>query len=127
MSIDERRAKFRQDLIYQGVKKEHKTHRHLREIAHEKYRARRGAVSVPAASSKPDRGRRQTLAPLDEHVFRPHSTSRSRASRRSIDGTSQTRRGKAENSQITDSDGESDDDEQDIDEIWYVFVGSASC
>ncbi|KAI1136232.1 hypothetical protein F5Y05DRAFT_405497 [Hypoxylon sp. FL0543] len=118
VSIDERRAKFRQDLIYQGGRQGHTNHqsrRHIHDMVHEKYRARRGTVAGPT-SGKAERGRRETLAPLDERTFRPHSRSRSRTSRGSNDGTSQMADG---HSRFVDDD-ESDDDEQDIDEIWFA-------
>lgn len=50
VSIDERRAKFRQDLVYQGSGSSSKKHRDPRQVlhdVHEKYRARR--VSLQAA------------------------------------------------------------------------------
>ncbi|KAI2464197.1 hypothetical protein F4781DRAFT_413754 [Annulohypoxylon bovei var. microspora] len=115
VSIDERRAKFRQDLIYQGVNKG-QGHRNLHEIVHEKYRAKRNVVAGSNVSSKPERGRRETLAPPTEHAFRPHSRSRSRTSKSSVDGASQGGDGR---SQVVDYGEESDDDEQDIDEIWF--------
>ncbi|KAI0109356.1 hypothetical protein F4776DRAFT_643546 [Hypoxylon sp. NC0597] len=117
VSIDERRAKFRQDLIYQGVKKGHpghQQHRHLHEVIHEKYRARRRVVEGPT-STKPERGRSETLAPIDERAFRPHSRSRS-LTRGSMDEASEMADGQ---SHFIDEDDESDDDEQDIDEIWF--------
>ncbi|OTB02794.1 hypothetical protein M426DRAFT_264241 [Hypoxylon sp. CI-4A] len=117
VSIDERRAKFRQDLMYQGASKSHhQGHRHLHDIVHEKYRARRGAVAGPASSLRQVRGRRETLAPPDEHTFRPHSRSRSRTTRGSVDRESEK---DEEPAQFIDDGDESDDDEQDIDEIWF--------
>ncbi|KAI1474428.1 hypothetical protein F4774DRAFT_400648 [Daldinia eschscholtzii] len=120
VSIDERRAKFRQDLIYQGAAKGHEAHHHLHAVVHEKYRARRGAISGLGSSNKPERGRRETLAPPDEHTFRSHSRSRSQATRSSIDRRSQTSEGKPETAEMVDLDDDSDDDEQDIDEIWFA-------
>lgn len=65
---------------------------------------------------KPERGRRETLAPPEERVFRPHSRSRSRTTKGSLDLTSQPGDG---HSHVIDYAEESDDDEeQDIDEIW---------
>ncbi|KAI1800010.1 hypothetical protein F4811DRAFT_541352 [Daldinia bambusicola] len=117
VSIDERRAKFRQDLIYQGVGK---GHRPLHEAMYEKYRARRGAISGLTSVNKSERGRRETLEPLDEHAFRPHSRSRSQATRSSIDKRSQPSEAKPESTQMADVGNDSDDDEQDIDEIWFA-------
>ncbi|KAI1389340.1 uncharacterized protein F4822DRAFT_197703 [Hypoxylon trugodes] len=122
VSIDERRAKFRQDLMYQGVNKgrrEHHPHRHLHDIVHEKYRAKRAAISDSTPNAHPERGRRETLAPIDERAFRPHSRSKSRTPRASVDGMSQFGEGGQDASQFTDDDEESDD-EQDIDEIWFA-------
>lgn len=86
---------------------------------HEKYRTRQGAVSGLAPSNKPERGRCETLAPPNEHTFRPHSRSRSRATRSSVDRTSQVGDDKPGIAHMTDIDKDSDDDdEQDIDEIW---------
>lgn len=119
VSIDERRAKFRQDLIYQGGNRSKRhAHRHLHEVVHDRYRAKRGSTSGPSLGNRQERGRRETLAPVDERAFRPHSRSRSRTSRGSTDGASQVRDNKADPSFIDDGD-ESDDDEQDIDEIWF--------
>ncbi|KAH9994374.1 hypothetical protein F4779DRAFT_631776 [Xylariaceae sp. FL0662B] len=124
VSIDERRAKFRQDLIYQGVGKgcshhrDHAMHHKLHDM-HEKYRARRRmAVSGPESANDTDRGRRETLAPPDEHAFRPHSRSRSRTTKGSIDRSSQMADVRSEASRMLDDDS-SDDDDQDIDEIWF--------
>ncbi|KAI0880631.1 uncharacterized protein GGS22DRAFT_197398 [Annulohypoxylon maeteangense] len=116
VSIDERRAKFRQDLIYQGASKGQR-HRHLHEIVHEKYRTKRSAVMGSNSDGKPERGRRETLAPPKEQAFRPHSRSRSRTTKDSVDLTSQAG---DYHSRIVDYGEESDDDEQDIDEIWFA-------
>ncbi|KAI2602509.1 hypothetical protein GGR54DRAFT_623877 [Hypoxylon sp. NC1633] len=122
VSVDERRAKFRQDLIYQGANgghSNHRTHMPIHDKFHEKYRARRGAVSMPTTNDRPDRGRRDTLAPLDERAFRPHSRSRSRTTRGSADGATQVVNRPEASQTVADGD-ESDDDEQDIDEIWFA-------
>lgn len=66
------------------------------------------------------RGRRETLAPLDESAFRPHSRSKSRTTRGSFDQGSQAGGNNPDNNQTFDDADESDDDEQDIDEIWLV-------
>ncbi|KAI1770673.1 hypothetical protein F4818DRAFT_432290 [Hypoxylon cercidicola] len=123
VSIDERRAKFRQDLIYQGANKGHLNHpprRQLHNKVQEKYRAKRGHGWGSTPGNQPERGRRETLAPLDEHAFRPHSRSRSRATRGSIELASPNWEGKSEDPQVIDDGDESDDDEQDIDEIWFA-------
>ncbi|KAI1372553.1 hypothetical protein F4677DRAFT_432002 [Hypoxylon crocopeplum] len=120
VSIDERRAKFRQDLMYQGANRDHNTHPRFHEKFQEKYRARRGAVSGSISNGRLERGRRETLAPFDERAFRPHSRSRSRTTRGSIDRASQVGETRPETSQIIDDSDESDDDDQDIDEIWFA-------
>ncbi|KAI1079731.1 hypothetical protein F5B20DRAFT_150630 [Whalleya microplaca] len=124
VSIDERRAKFRQDLIYQGVGKSrvhHSDHSMQHKIhgIHEKYRTRRTAVSGPAANHGLERGRRETLAPPDEHTFRTHSRSRSRTTKGSTDRSSQVADARSEASRCIDDD-DSDDEVQDIDEIWFA-------
>ncbi|KAI1350944.1 hypothetical protein F5Y01DRAFT_284202 [Xylaria sp. FL0043] len=114
VSIDERRAKFRQDLIYQKPPENRRRHHHMLHDIHEKYRARRPSVSMPDNTA---RGRRSTLAPPAESAFRSHSRSASRATRSTTDGQGQA--GDAR-SDISCIDYDSDDDEQDIDEIWFA-------
>lgn len=116
VSIDERRAKFRQDLIYQ--KRPEDGHHHLLHDLHEKYRARRQAISGPHSADGTARGRRATLAPPEERAFRRHSRSASRASRSTMDGHGHT---PDVRSDISHLDGDDSDDEgQDIDEIWFA-------
>ncbi|KAI0197947.1 hypothetical protein F4808DRAFT_286358 [Astrocystis sublimbata] len=122
VSIDERRAKFRQDLMYQKVPEGRGPHHTLHEI-HKKYRARRSAVSGSgggsAATDGAPRGRRATLAPPTEMTYRRHSRSGSNATRSTADGSKHTPDGRSDISQqIYDED--SDDDEQDIDELWFA-------
>ncbi|KAI8952600.1 hypothetical protein F4801DRAFT_588888 [Xylaria longipes] len=114
VSIDERRAKFRQDLMYQK-KPEGRHHHHMLHDLHEKYRARRPAVFGAASTDGAARGRRATLAPPNERAFR-HSRSASRATRSTADCHEHGPDGRSEISQLYDED--SDDDEQDIDELW---------
>ncbi|KAK7937987.1 uncharacterized protein PG986_014855 [Apiospora aurea] len=139
VSIDERRAKFRQDLIYQGAaekEKKHKRHHYVPQFnvsrgkntstngacaatSNERYRARRSAVSQPSqqqprSSVADERGRRDTLRlPDTERTYRPHSRSRSRTPRGSVEAPSTSH---------VDFEYESDseDDCQDIDEIWFA-------
>ncbi|KAK8117574.1 uncharacterized protein PG998_005855 [Apiospora kogelbergensis] len=155
VSIDERRAKFRQDLIYQGAaekEKKHKRHHYRPQIKgsqgkktngttngstingdtvapNERFRARRAAVSQPSqqqprnsfatrnsvAARNPateERGRRDTLAlPDTEKAYRPHSRSKSRTSRGSVEAPSMSH-------VDFEYDSDSEDDCQDIDEIW---------
>ncbi|KAI0438500.1 hypothetical protein F4803DRAFT_92238 [Xylaria telfairii] len=122
VSIDERRAKFRQDLMYQR-KPEGRHHGHqMLHGLHEKYRARRPAVSGAASADGTARGRRATLAPPNERTFRRHSRSASRATRSTVDGHGNGPDCRSEISQVYDED--SDDDEQDIDELWFALTVS---
>ncbi|RYO83046.1 hypothetical protein DL766_002421 [Monosporascus sp. MC13-8B] len=125
VSIDERRAKFRQDLVYQGTKQRAKNgvshHKHFDGLFHDRYRERRHAISASTAEKEKTRGRREALAlDEDEHAFRPHSRSKSCATNRACSGNGMSvEDGKSEASrEIYDSD--SDDEEQDIDEIWFA-------
>jgi hypothetical protein len=125
VSIDERRAKFRQDLIYQGSKKD-RTHSHHGENAleklHQRYRARH-----PGHSHAPRevRGRQEMLTSPDqgESTYRPHSRhgrSPSQAPRSSHENNSFLG-SKSNVSQLSLDDVDSvdsDEDEQDIDEVW---------
>lgn len=95
---------------------------HMLHDLHEKYRARRPAVSGAASSDGTARGRRATLAPPNERAFRRHSRSASRATRSTADGYGNSPDGRSEISQVYDED--SHDDEQDIDELWYVNIRS---
>ncbi|KAI0018619.1 hypothetical protein F4780DRAFT_781152 [Xylariomycetidae sp. FL0641] len=133
VSIDERRAKFRQDLIYQGVhhrssKGRHPKHQKAHDVGEEvqeKYRAQRQAVSGSGGDDGGRRGRRATLAPPEEPepAFRPRSHSRTpRASAEGGGGGGGDAR--SEVSQVVGEeeegeDEEDDDDKQDIDEIWF--------
>ncbi|KAI0528137.1 hypothetical protein F5B22DRAFT_632597 [Xylaria bambusicola] len=118
VSIDERRAKFRQDLMYQ---KRPEIHHHVHGLhsLQEKYRARRASI-VPTAPSEAARGRRATLAPPTEHTFRPHSRSVSRATRSTTEGQFHPGDARSEISHFDDN-YDSDDDEQDIDELWFAY------
>jgi hypothetical protein len=129
VSIDERRAKFRQDLIYQGSKKD-RAHAHDQDNAlgrlgdrlHQRYRARH-----PGHSHGPREHRgREPAPPIDhEEAYRPRSRSgrsRSQAPRSSTDGNSFF--GSKSNVSKFSADGDldsvdSDEDDQDIDEIWF--------
>lgn len=143
VSIDERRAKFRQDLMYQSrekpTRKSHSHYNHdpvsqMMHDFHNKYRHRPILVHGPQrkAGTTEDRGRRAsqnrklgppaTGAPTDPVPFRQHSRSKSRATHRTCNTASEV-------SFITpyddgdehDDDWESEDEaEQDIDEIWFA-------
>ncbi|KAA8635562.1 hypothetical protein SMACR_09192 [Sordaria macrospora] len=147
VSIDERRAKFRQDLIYQSAHRKCKDRHTAREKLHEfqenlKYRGRShphagaGAAEGGGASGKKDgRGRRPTLVVPEQepapyrtrsHSVRSRRTNQSGVSGRGDgpihDGHSEVSVGPHPE---TDDDGEdfeeSDDEhEQDIDEVWFA-------
>jgi hypothetical protein len=120
VSIDERRAKFRQDLMYQGSNKHKATQAHHSShgihAMQDMYRQRRPASGKPAKhdeknrQDRPSRGRHDTLAVPDEDTaFRPHSRSRSRAA---------TSDNVSEYSHVEYEYESEDDGEQDIDEVW---------
>ncbi|KAK3314385.1 hypothetical protein B0H66DRAFT_568345 [Apodospora peruviana] len=130
VSIDERRAKFRQDLIYQSDQSKKEKGRNpaenkLHEM-HEKYRARR---HQPAPKSD-DRGRRRpTLAvPDDPAPYRARSrSSRSRQTGASAKDGGQNQDARSDISaaphpQTDDGDepGSEDENDQDIDEVWFA-------
>jgi hypothetical protein len=138
VSIDERRAKFRQDLIYQSDKpKKDKERGHaqkkLHEI-HEKYRLR-GSTAMRdglKGGQNTDRGRRATLAVPDEpapYRTRSHSSRRSHQTRMTDasegghaapDGQSEYSVGPHPHTDDAESLGESEDEhQQDIDEVWF--------
>lgn len=142
VSIDERRAKFRQDLIYQsghnGSKKakDHGAAREKFHEIHEKYR-RRSYGSRPADAQPGDRGRQSTLGvPDDPAPYRPRSRSTCR-SRRTTNGSAMESAHhdhhddtKSEISvaphphdedmdSMVDEDSE-DETDQDIDEVWFA-------
>lgn len=142
VSIDERRAKFRQDLMYQSKGSKDKGSRHhgvqhegKHQLMHgirEKYHHRakpgmRGKEGV--AVEKEDRGRRpsyigQLNVPRQDDLgeptpYRRHSRSKSRATHGTADdgasNLSQTGPG------YDDEEFESEDEaEQDIDEVWFA-------
>ncbi|KAJ4410036.1 hypothetical protein N0V85_004012, partial [Neurospora sp. IMI 360204] len=136
VSIDERRAKFRQDLIYQSAQHKKCKDRHTaREKLHEfqeKYRGRSHphASAAAEASGKNHRGRRPTLAVPEQEPAPYRTRSHSVRSRRSgvsgrdgpiNDGHSEVSIGPHPE---TDDDGEDfeeseDEHEQDIDEVWF--------
>ncbi|KAK1492458.1 hypothetical protein CTAM01_09875 [Colletotrichum tamarilloi] len=139
VSIDERRAKFRQDLIYQEPKKSRRRTAAKRLMEHhhplnekvqefqEKYRpGRRSTLAPDDAVAKEDRGRRR-VHPQEEDAdhpapFRSRSRSRSRATERT--GNAYTDHDASSiNSKppMEDLTYDSDDDEadQDVDEVWF--------
>ncbi|KAH8646782.1 hypothetical protein BX600DRAFT_390425 [Xylariales sp. PMI_506] len=120
VSIDERRAKFRQDLMYQnkGDKGQKKAHRNLHDmVSNEKYRARKAAAAGGGGDQFSEKRGRQSAASSrpNEKAWRPHSRSRSRPpTRDSIETQSDLSHAEF------DYDSDSEDDEQNIDEIWFA-------
>ncbi|KAK3949466.1 hypothetical protein QBC32DRAFT_400207 [Pseudoneurospora amorphoporcata] len=146
VSIDERRAKFRQDLIYQSAHrnmkcKDRNTARDKLHEFQEKYRGRSHPHAAATAADgtggkKEGRGRRPTLAVPEQepapYRTRSHSV---RSSRTNRSGVSSGRDGPVHDghSEVhsvgphpeTDDDGEDfeeseDEHEQDIDEVWFA-------
>ncbi|WYZ45753.1 hypothetical protein EsH8_VIII_001069 [Colletotrichum jinshuiense] len=134
VSIDERRAKFRQDLIYQEPKNRHKKNVAKRMMEHhqplnekvqefqEKYRpGRRSTLAPDDAVAAEDRGRRHSRNQETNTdypaPFRSRSRSKSRATDRSRDASSIHSK-----PPIEDLTYDSDDDEadQDVDEVWFA-------
>lgn len=141
VSIDERRAKFRQDLIYQEPPKRKKRPVHalmeknpLGDMlhaglpGHDKYRAgRRQSLAPSSAARMDDRGRRKSRATgateeaeggENPAPYRYRSRSRSRATR----ATEQSAQGMSDAASahpMSDPGYDSDEDEQDIDEVWF--------
>ncbi|KAI0473050.1 hypothetical protein GGR56DRAFT_667300 [Xylariaceae sp. FL0804] len=116
VSIDERRAKFRQDLMYQGHGKGHKRPE-LNDMEHDRFRARRPAISgMSRGAGEEERGRQPTLE-TEEFAFRPRSRSARADMPRSSDGGSASGDGRSLASQALYN---PDDEEQDIDEIWFA-------
>ncbi|TDZ40806.1 Uncharacterized protein CTRI78_v010095 [Colletotrichum trifolii] len=149
VSIDERRAKFRQDLIYQEPKKcrgrkrdtvkqkveQHHPFNEKMQEMQEKYRPGRRSTLAPddiVAAEDRDRGRRQRQIGDEgedaDHPapFRSRSRSRSRATSRShIGGQSPTDHDTSSvhsKPPMEDLTYDSDDDEaeQDVDEVWFA-------
>lgn len=139
VSIDERRAKFRQDLVYQSKSGKKQHHHHpvsdgLHNL-HEKYR--RKFAAAPAHQGKQgqdDRGRRPTLGvPTDPEPYRrrSHSTrsrhsNKTEASARPTENDVKSEVSIEPHPHLEDAESfaeseESDEEEshQDIDEVWF--------
>ncbi|KAK3400771.1 hypothetical protein B0T20DRAFT_494821 [Sordaria brevicollis] len=138
VSIDERRAKFRQDLIYQSAQKRASKDRHghpslmAREKLHEfqeKYRGRSHHQLANGGVGGKDRGRRPTLAVPEEEApyrTRSHSIRSRRTNRSGVSGVPHDNHSEVSVGAHpeTDDDGEDfeeseDEHEQDIDEVWF--------
>ena len=127
VSIDERRAKFRQDLMYQQNKKHH--HHHLGELVDQV----QDGMAGPQKEDTSERGRRksQFLSPDDpaanaraseDNKYAPY---RARSTSRQASGSSAGL--DADNSSTVSSmipaseiDPDWDDEGQDIDEVWFA-------
>ncbi|KAJ4420896.1 hypothetical protein N0V82_004075 [Gnomoniopsis sp. IMI 355080] len=148
VSIDERRAKFRQDLMYQSHDKEAQHHhRHHNSIQvgnmmhdiHEKYRRRPSAAAgaeAPTSRKKEtaqteDRGRQApkdgklTLPMPDEEggpaPYRAHSRSKSRHTCKTADTASNySMIAPYDDGDSDEFESDEDEAEQDIDEVWFA-------
>ena len=79
VSIDERRAKFRQDLVYQSHGGSSKKHRDTRQVfhdVHEKYRARRHSLQAAMTSAILPSASAKHLQPGEENQQRGRNNSR---------------------------------------------------
>ncbi|CAK7275586.1 hypothetical protein SEPCBS57363_006778 [Sporothrix epigloea] len=89
VSIDERRAKFRQDLVYQSSGSSSKKHRDPRQVlheVHEKYRARRQSLQVAVSSAIHHRdANKKHSQELDREEDNKHNESRGRMASRLCD------------------------------------------
>ncbi|KAG6355050.1 hypothetical protein INS49_004131 [Diaporthe citri] len=138
VSIDERRAKFRQDLMYQSRGSNKKKpqqhgihHNGKNQMMHgirEKYRHRPKSGSTggdAVAVEKEDRGRRQSLfVPGQDELgqpapYRRRSRSKSRATHGTADDGASTlsQTGPGDDGEEPESEDEA---EQDIDEVWFA-------
>lgn len=137
VSIDERRAKFRQDLMYQsnGAKKHHHHHQSMhdqaRQMLHDvqdKYRGKsapdaadgsaaqrgRNRLAVPGSPDEPARYRARSRSTRAER-----SRSRAATARQAADDGASEEAGPPR-ADYADSEAASDEDDQDIDEVWFA-------
>ncbi|OLN90160.1 hypothetical protein CCHL11_09802 [Colletotrichum chlorophyti] len=139
VSIDERRAKFRQDLIYQEPNRCRKKNVAKRMMEHqpmndkvlefqEKYRpGRRSTLAPDDAVAAEDRGRHHQRNPEDDPdhpaPFRTRSRSRSRATEQSqhacTDHDASSIHSKPPMEDLT-YDSDDDEADQDVDEVWFA-------
>lgn len=132
VSIDERRAKFRQDLIYQSDRgqkpKEGSPAKQKLHKMDEKYRKKAAAAPRKSTEGK-HRGRRGTLDVPDDpapYRARSHSTRRSRMTDASVhDDDGKSEASVAPHPHDEDHDVNSiaeseDENDQDIDEVWFA-------
>ncbi|KAB5518147.1 hypothetical protein GE09DRAFT_978418 [Coniochaeta sp. 2T2.1] len=143
VSIDERRAKFRQDLIYQSnnTKKQHHDHpmqhtaKQKMHDVHEKYRHNpvNGGTNAKDNAQPPSRGRNRLNIPglsSDDEPVRYRARSRSTRHSRfpsqtrpvsDIASVATSHAGPPTNYADSDSDSDSSyEDEQDIEEVWFA-------
>ncbi|KAF6833174.1 short chain dehydrogenase reductase family [Colletotrichum plurivorum] len=139
VSIDERRAKFRQDLIYQEPNRNRKKNAARRAMEHnpfnekvqelqEKYRpGRRSTLAPDDVVAAEDRGRRRSRVGEPEDAdhpapFRTHSRSKSRTTQGSQQGfTDHDASSMHSKPPMEDLVYDSDDEtEQNVDEVWFA-------
>lgn len=135
VSIDERRAKFRQDLIYQSYssKKAHRRGPAMEKLhqLHEKYRKKSCVAHCRHTGGQEDRAQRVTLSVPDHpapyrarsHSIRSHRSHLTDASERdSIHFDAKSEISVAPRPQDVDIESVADTDEndQDIDEVWFA-------
>lgn len=145
VSIDERRAKFRQDLMYQSEERkrkyEHQERSHLDGMSrgmhdmHERHRRRpklEATNGKPTIVKKEDRGRRPSHTNQVDHLqpdetgepapYRAHPRSKSCATHHTVDDrASKILRIGPPTDRGDEEDLESEDEaEQDIDEVWFA-------
>ncbi|KAF2832288.1 hypothetical protein CC86DRAFT_340686 [Ophiobolus disseminans] len=124
VSIDERRAKFRQDLISQEKPdrsmyyKRHHKHKHMKELLH----GHGDESGNEKSGAEEDRGRRDTLAP-PERFRNPHETSGVRSRSPGYSQCDGSPHSGATSIMSFDAHetwiSEEDEGEQDIQEVWF--------
>ncbi|KAL2753262.1 hypothetical protein ACRALDRAFT_1065407 [Sodiomyces alcalophilus JCM 7366] len=136
VSIDERRAKFRQDLMYQqpGRGRRHNPMHGLIDFSplneaiqglHEKYRPSRRMGSTARGGSRADSRGRDTVRPEEDMLdqpapYRRRSRSRSRATSRRAANEPLDHFSMYSRVPLSELGYESDEEDQDIDEVWFA-------
>ncbi|KAK3896483.1 hypothetical protein C8A05DRAFT_48459 [Staphylotrichum tortipilum] len=127
VSIDERRAKFRQDLVYQSGRgkksKENSPASRKQHESDEKYRKKSSAAPRKSMDGR-QRGRRGTLdVPDDPAPYRARSHSTRRSRRTDDDARSETSvapHPHDEDHDVNPIAESEDENDQDIDEVWFA-------
>ncbi|ROT38440.1 hypothetical protein SODALDRAFT_333015 [Sodiomyces alkalinus F11] len=138
VSIDERRAKFRQDLMYQQPGRNRRRHHAMQGLIdlsplneaiqglHERYRPhwRMGGPTAEASARADGRGR-DTVRPEQDGEDRPapyrrHSRSRSRATSRRAGNEPVDHVSMHSRMPLSELGYDSDEEDQDIDEVWFA-------